>query len=186
MPSDPLWPTWVWEPHGPPTPHPWTRALKLPPGRPGFAARPWLAPGRRWPGFARPRRGQEREHVHVQQGPAAGARAGDRPGPDRQAAGGPGPAARTMGAAAASPQILATQKNCNGRLFDVFGLRRPSPGPGPSENGSGRKICPREVVETSGGPRCERNATSGESVCPWQKFLLEWASDPTHEEEEGE
>ena len=40
------------------------------------------------------------------------------------------------------------------------------PAPGPSGNDSGRKTGPREVVETSGGPRCQKIAASGERDPP--------------------
>ena len=45
-------------------------------------------------------------------------------------------------------------------------------GPGPSKHDSGRKTCPREAVETSGGPRCEKNATSGDAPYYWSKISL--------------
>ena len=45
-------------------------------------------------------------------------------------------------AAAASPSDTGDAKKCTGRFFDVFGLRRPSPGPGTVKNDSGRKTGP--------------------------------------------
>ena len=58
-------------------------------------------------------------------------------------------------------QILAMQKIAASSASTSSASGGLSPAPGPSKNDSGRKAGPREIVETSGGPGCEKMGRRG-------------------------